>query len=140
MKKNIASIILPLLILLPFLAGMSSLSGQSPEKVPVPAKKFTATVIDQTDMITDLRDVSINGGTFLEGKRGEGTAAISFDNIYEVSFRLDGEKLSGSIKLRDGNAVELMLDRNQRAYGHTKYGTFQIKLSDIKKITISKAQ
>jgi hypothetical protein len=105
----------------------------------VPVKKFTATIVDQTDMITDLRDVSINGETFLEGKRGEGTAAISFDNIQEVSFRFDGEKLNGTIKLRDGNAFELIVDRNQRVYGHTKYGTFQIKLSDLKKITISKA-
>lgn len=42
------------------------------------------------------------------------------------------------MKLRDGSTVQLMLLKNQKAYGQTKYGTFQIKLSDLKKMTISR--
>jgi hypothetical protein len=139
MKKNVAAF-MTLFAFLPLLVGMGAFQGQSPEKIPVPAKKFVATFVDQTDVITDLKDVSIEGGTFLDGSRGEGTITISFDNISEVSFRLEGEKLKGIINLRDGHTVELILNKNQRAYGQTKYGTFQIKLSDLKKITLNKAR
>lgn len=70
--------ILFLLCAIPLLCGMGSLKGDSsPEKIPVPAKKFTVTFIDQADVITQCRDASIEGGTFIEGKRGEGTYAVS---------------------------------------------------------------
>ena len=139
MKKNMTAFVM-LFVFLPLLSGMGAFQGQSPEKIPVPTKKFAATFVDQTDVLTDLRDVSIEGGTFLEGSRGEGAIAISFDNIREVSFLLDGAKLRGITTLRDGQTIELTLNKNQRAYGHTKYGTFQIKLSDLKKIILNKAR
>ena len=138
MKSKITMVLL-LFALLPFLAALSTLQGQNPGKIPVPKKKFVATLIDQTDIITDCREVSIDGETFLEGKRGTGTNAIPFENISEVSFLYEGENLNGIIKLRDDNTVTLSLNKNQRAYGNTKYGTFQIKLSDLKKMTIDKA-
>jgi hypothetical protein len=129
--------ILFLLCAIPLLCGMGSLKGDSsPEKIPVPAKKFTVTFIDQADVITQCRDASIEGGTFIEGKRGEGTYAVSFDNIAYVLFHSHGGKLLGKLKLRDNTALELVLQKNHRAYGHTKHGTFQIKLLDLKKMVI----
>jgi hypothetical protein len=139
MMKNRNAGIIVLFALVPLLMAMGSLQSQSPEKIPVPGKKYVATFIDQTDVITDCREVSINGETFLEGKRGNGTSAIPFDNIREVSFLVEGEKLNGAVKLHDGNTVNLMLNKNQLAYGRTKYGTFQIKLSELKQMTLRKA-
>jgi len=139
MKKNIVAFMM-LFAFLPFLVGMGALQGQSPEKIPMPKKKFTATLIDQTDVITELKDVSIEGETFLEGNRGAGTIAVTFDKIREISFRYDGDKLKGIAVLTDGQTIELTLSKNQRAYGQTKYGTYQIKLSDLKKITLNKAR
>jgi hypothetical protein len=137
MKKSKLAFLF-ILALLPLLTAMSALQNQSPEKIPVPEKKYVATFIDQTDMITDCRNVSIDGETFLEGKRGNGTNTIPFEIIAEVSFMLEGEKLNGTVKLRDGNTVQMTLNRNQRAYGLTKYGTYQIKLSELKKMILSK--
>lgn len=139
MKKRTA-IFLTIFALWPLLTAMSALQGQNPEKIPTPAKKFAATFIDQTDIITDCREISIDGETFLEGKRGNGTNTIPFENINEVSFLLEGEKLKGMVKLRDGNTFELTLNKNQRAYGKTKYGTFHIKLADLKKVILGKQQ
>jgi hypothetical protein len=136
--KKIKLALLIVLALLPFLTAMSALQSQSPEKIPVPEKKYFATFIDQTDIMTDCRNVSIDGETFLEGKRGNGTNTISFEIIAEVSFLLEGEKLTGTVKLRDGNTIQLSFNKNQRAYGHTKYGTYQIKLSELKQMTLSK--
>lgn len=135
MKKKSRSFFL-LIVLLPLLTAMSSLQNQSPEKIPVPAKKYSANFIDVTDVMTDCREVSIEGVTYLEGKRGNGSNAISFDNIAEITFLQEGEKLTGMVKLKDGNTIQLALNKNQKAYGRTRYGTFQIKLSELKRLTL----
>ena len=49
---------------------------------------------------------------------------------------MNGGKLNGVIKLNDGSIVELALNKDSRAYGRTKFGTFQIRLADLKKIII----
>ncbi|MBN1614059.1 MAG: hypothetical protein JW950_06295 [Deltaproteobacteria bacterium] len=126
------------LAFLPFLLAMGVLSGESsPDKIPTPAKKFTATFIDQTDVITECIDVSIEGGTFIEGKRGEGTYAIPFENIQSIRLQRTEDKLKGLVTLRDGSTLDLSLSKNQKAYGRTQYGTFQIRLEDLKKMIIA---
>ena len=64
---------------------------------------------------------------------------ISFDNIDQIPFRLNAERLTGMVKLRDGGTSEFTLNKTQKAFGQTKYGTFQIKLSDLKKMVIRTA-
>ncbi len=131
--------IMVLFLLLPLLMAMGPLKGDAPaDRVPIPAKKFTAIFIDQTDFSTDCTDVSIEGGTYLEGKRGEGLYTVSFEQIESVLFRFSSGKLYAAAKLRDGGSVELAVDKDHRAYGTTKYGTFQIKLADLKKMTLGK--
>jgi len=133
-------IIVALLTVIPLLLGMGSLQGTaSPGKIPVPVKKYTATILDQMDVLAECSEVSIEGETFLEGKRGEGNYTISFDNIEQILFRLHEGSLTGLLKLRDGNSSELELNKGQKLYGRTKYGTFQIKLQDIKKLMLSAA-
>ncbi len=136
--KNKTLIAVILLLLLPLLLAMGALQKESPEKIPVPKKKFVATFIDQTDVITECQEVSIGGETFLEGRKGSGTTAIPFDNFKEISFLYEGQNLQGLVKMQDGNTIQLSLDKNQRAFGRTKYGTFQIRLGDLKKMTIAR--
>lgn len=138
MKKFLRFVVLAAAILL--LTGMGSLQGPaSPDKIPVPDKKYNAVVLDQTDFVAQCSEASIEGATFLEGKRGEGQHTLSFDHIQEVLFRLQADRLTGIAKLRDGGSSELTLDVNQKLYGRTRYGTFQIKLRDIKKLQIEAA-
>jgi hypothetical protein len=119
---------------------MGSLQGTaSPEKIPITVKKYTAVFVDQMDVSTECSEASIEGTTFLEGKKGEGTFTISFDNIDQISFRMNAERLTGIVKLRDGGTSELTLNKTQKAFGQTKYGTFQIRLSDLKKLVIRPA-
>jgi hypothetical protein len=49
---------------------------------------------------------------------------------------VNAEQLIGLVKLRDGGTSELTLNKAQKAYGQTKYGTFQIKMADLKKLVI----
>ncbi len=129
---------LVLMTVMSVLLGMGSLQGPaSPDKIPVPVKKYAATILDQMDVVAQCSDVSIEGETFLEGKRGEGNYTISFDNIEQILFRINADRLAGIVKLRDGGSSELTLNKSQKLYGRTRYGTFQIKLQDIKKLVIS---
>jgi hypothetical protein len=122
------------------LLGMGSLQGPaSPQKIPIPAKNYSAVFVDQTDFVTECSEASIEGTTFLEGKRGEGTYTISFDNIDQISFYINAERLFGLVKLRDGGTSEFTLNKTQKAYGRTRHGTFQIKLADLKKLVIRSA-
>jgi hypothetical protein len=129
-----------ILAVLPFLLAMGSLSGgASSEKIPSPEKKFTAIFIDQMDTIEECTGVSVEGETFLEGTKGKGIYTISFDEIKSVVFCLKCGKLNGSVELNDGSRIDLILKKDSRAYGKTKYGTFQIRLSNLKKMIIHPA-
>jgi len=118
--------------------GMGSLqSSPSLEKIPIPAKQYNATYIDQMDVITECTYISIDGMTFIDGKRGQGNYTIPFDNIDQVFFRINTERLIGVVTLRSGETYELILNKNKKAYGRTKYGIFQIKVLDLKKMIIT---
>jgi len=127
--------IILLFILLPLLIAMGSSPSYSPTEIPIPAKKFQANFIDLMDVVTECREVSIEGKTFLAGKRGNGTIAIPFENIREITLLSQGEKLNALVKLKDGHTIEVTLERNLSVYGRTKYGNFQIKLGELKKVT-----
>jgi hypothetical protein len=139
MNKRIGLIFISI-IAITFLTGMGSLQGPAtPGTIPKPAKNYSVLFVDQMDNATECNEASIEGTTFLEGKRGEGTLTVSFDNIDQISFRLNAERLTGLVKHRDGETSEITLDKSRKAYGRTKYGTFQIRLSDLKKMVIRPA-
>ena len=137
MKNNHRNLLLLLLfVFLPYLLGMSALGGVSnPEKIPIPEKKFNATFIDQYDVVTECHDVSIQGATSIEGKRGAGLFTISFAQIHSVTFQQSGAALKAIIKMKNGSNVELNLNKELNAYGLTSFGTYQIKVSDLKMMT-----
>jgi hypothetical protein len=39
----------------------------------------------------------------------------------------------------DGNSIELVIGKDKKVYGRTKFGTFQIRLNDLKKMIIEPA-
>ncbi|MEW6335351.1 MAG: hypothetical protein AB1558_13890, partial [Thermodesulfobacteriota bacterium] len=96
-------ILMAILATIPVLAGMGTMQGPaSPDKIPVPAKQYHATFVDQMDVATECTELTIEGAVYLEGKRGEGNYTISFDNIEQVTFRLAAERLIGTVKLDGG--------------------------------------
>lgn len=139
MTSNFATktIIILIAIFMPLLTAMGPAGGR-PGSIPVPAKKFAAVVTDQQDIVTEIQDVSIEGETFLEGKKGEGTFTVAFENMLAVNFLMNENRLSGQVKLSDGTVVTLGLNGTRKVFGRTPYGTFQITLGDIKKLAISK--
>jgi hypothetical protein len=129
-------VILLVLIMTPVMMAMGAANG-TPGKIPIPAKKFNVLFVDQMDVGTEVRDASIEGETLIEGKKGEGTFTIAFDKISSVSFLAKEGRLDAVISLRDGNTLQLTVPKNKKAYGRTPYGTFQISLGDLKKMTVT---
>ena len=141
MPKDIIKRIFMILILtlVPALMGMGAAgSGSKPGTIPIPVKKFQAVVIDQLDIVTEIQDASIDGETFLEGKKGEGTFTVAFENMQSINFLVNEGKLYGQVKLNDGSTIMLGLSKIKKVFGRTSYGTFQISLGDIKKMTVTR--
>jgi hypothetical protein len=128
--------LLIILLCLPLLLGMGAQGGTPLDKIPIPEKKFKAVFIDQSDVTTECINVSIEGSTALQGKIGEGIYTISFDNIREIVFRQKSEKLYGQLKMRDGSSMELNIGKDKKIFGQTPYGTYQIRINDLKKALI----
>ena len=126
-----------IILFVPFMLGMGSMTGDdSPDKIPVTEKKFSAIFVDQMDVVTRCTDVSIEGKTFIEGVKGRGTYTIPFEKIKSVRFFLKGGELKGFILLKNNGRDELILDKDHKAYGRTNSGTFQIGILSLKKMTM----
>lgn len=126
-----------LLTMMPLTLGMGSLNeGSSPDKIPIPEKIYKVTFIDQMDVLTECRNASIDGKTYMEGKIGSGSYTISFDKINHILFHMIDNKLVAALKLTDGSKIELTVNKSAKAFGMTKHGTFQIRLTVLKRMTI----
>ena len=135
-KKLICSPIF--LVIFLFASGMSGLGGDVPEKIPRPKKNFLVTVIDQADVRSQVKMFSINGSTFFTGRRGKGVFSIPFEKLSSIDFRFFEGNLEATAHLKEGQTVTLRIDKNVDCYGRTGFGTFRIKLGDIKRIIIEK--
>ncbi len=131
---------LPVLVLVllaaPLLMGMSGFGDSGPQRIPTPEKSFKAVVVDQADVRTDVSVFSIGGYTYFMGTKGKGQLAVPFERVQRADFRLNGDGLEIQLQLRDGESVTLTADRHADCFGKTKFGNFQIKLGDVKMLTI----
>ncbi len=125
-----------MIMMIPFITGMGAVpkGNVSPEKIPVPDRSFTGVCIDQMDIATNCTEISIEGKTFVEGKMGEGTYTVDFQNIKSIDFLSAGDTMVGRLQLHDGSVKELGINGNFRVYGRTGYGTFQITIIHLKRI------
>jgi len=119
-----------------FCAGMGGLGEQDPVKIPQPARDFSATVVDQRDTASDIALMSLDGQTFLIGKRGGATVSIPFMNIKTIDFYMRGNNLYAVVVMTGQPQVELEMEKDRVLYGQLSYGHFAIKVEDIRKITI----
>ncbi len=130
---------LPALVILavPIILAMGGSGGGPVDRVPVAAKNVTAVFVDQNDVVTECANASIDGEAFLQGKKGQGVYTIGFEKIKSVVFRMQNGELLGTARLNEGGETTLVLDKNKKAFGRTKFGTFQIRIANLKKMTIT---
>jgi hypothetical protein len=130
---------LPVLVFIavPIILAMGGSGGGPADRIPAAARNVGAIFIDQNDIVTECTGASIDGNTFLEGKKGQGTYTIDFEKIKSVVFKMNNGELLGTAKLVGGGETTLVLDKNKKAYGRTKFGSFQIRIAGLKKMTIT---
>ncbi len=124
-------------IAVPIILAMGGSGGGPTDRIPTAAKNIGAIFVDQNDIVTECTGASIDGNTFLEGKKGQGTYTIGFEKIKSVVFKMNNGELLGTAKLIGGGETTLVLDKNKKAYGRTKFGSFQIRIANLKKMTIT---
>lgn len=115
--------------------GMGT-TGRGSGKIPVPIKDFSAVIVDRQNVSTPVTQITFNGQTSLEGKRGEGSLTISFDRIRAVSFSAAGPgQRRAVVTLKEAKeSVELMVDGQLKVTGQSRYGAFEITANNIQRI------
>jgi hypothetical protein len=126
-----------ILMLAFFALGMGTFGEKEPSKIPEPDDDFSATVIDQGDLSSDLTLFSLDGQTYISGRYGGATVSIPFGNIREMDFYAKGSDLFATLIMRNRPQVELKMDKDVIFYGQLPYGLFSIKIGDVKKIIIT---
>ena len=119
------------------LLGMGSLNEDAIKSIPEPDDNFSAKIIDQLDTSFDITHFSLDGKTFLSGKRGEGMVSIPFANINCLDFIKKGNNLFASIIMKNGEKIELKMNNHAIIYGKLSYGYFSIRIDEVKKIAIN---
>ena len=120
-----------------FLFGMGgSLGEKEPTKIPEPEDNFSAMIIDQFDVSSTVSIFSIDGLTFISGKRGKANISIPFKTITSIDFYKKGGDLSAFVKMKDGAEIELKIDEDNILYGRLPYGILSVDIIDVKRVVI----
>jgi hypothetical protein len=130
------------LLLLPiaaiFLTGMGNLNSGPVGTVPKVEEEIKARVTDLSNIGTNLVQFSLDGQTVIEGTRGNANIAIQLHDIETLTMSPAEEKdnIAATIKLKDGQEVQLQLRKRLIFNGSTGYGAFIIRADDVKQIQI----
>ena len=133
MKKGLY--LIAFLVVFFLTTGMGGLGGTPTNKIPTPERDFSATIIDKQNVVTKCKQVSREGDIFFLGKKGKGTVTIPFEKIETAEFESRNGVVTAVIKLIDSQSIEIEMDKSQIFYGMTNFGTFQIEVNDLKKVT-----
>ncbi len=116
--------------------GMGGVGEEKLTKIPEPDDNFSATLIDQRDVSSRVTLFSLEGQTFLSGKRGGAMVSIPFENIKEINFYARGRDIFAMVTMKKEPQVELEMEKDRVFYGQLSYGLLSIKVEYVKKITI----
>lgn len=116
--------------------GMGGMGGGDAITVPEPEENYAVTLIDQADVSIDLEKFSCDGLICLIGKLGRVEISIGFDKINSVFFLLQDKDVKAKVNLKDGKAIELIVDKKKPCYGVSSFADIRIETQDIKRLTI----
>ena len=130
--------LLLLLVAAIFLTGMGNLGGAPVGTVPKVEEEIKAKVTDKSGVVTTLEHFSLDGQTVIEGERGHGSVTIQLRDISTLTFLPTEvkDKISATIKLKNGQEVPLQLRKRLFFNGSTGYGAFIIRAAEVKLIEI----
>jgi hypothetical protein len=116
--------------------GMGNMGERGVIDIPDPEKNYAVTLVDQTDVSMCLEKFSFEGQTYFIGKLGRAEISIDFDKIGSVLFILQEDNVRAKVKLKDGKALEILVDKGKNCFGISSFANVRIEVQDIKKITM----
>lgn len=116
------------------LLGMSAAPDQSVIKVPEARQNYAVTVVDHSDVSTELVMFSCEGQTYFLGKRGEMEISVDFANIKEARFYYQEPQVRAQLTLENAKTLELLINPNLPCYGRSRWGNVRIKVKNIKSL------
>ncbi|MEW6672093.1 MAG: hypothetical protein AB1427_10320 [Thermodesulfobacteriota bacterium] len=134
MKKKLCSVLVGLLSLLSL--GMGKTGENSLVNIPRTEKNFSATLVDQADLSMELERFSFDGQTFLTGKFGKSDISIDFEKIDSVAFLAQANAVKAGVRLKDGQLIEIMIEKKKACFGASSFANVRIEVQDIKKVSL----
>ena len=119
-----------------FAFGMGNMGERGVIDIPEPEKNYAVTLVDQTDVSMDLEKFSFEGQTYFIGKLGRAEISIDFGKIDSVLFILQDDHVKAKVNLKDGKALEILIDKDKNCYGISSFGNVRIEVQDIKKVAV----
>lgn len=134
--RRLLMIVLALLVAV-ILTGMGELGGVPAGNVPETDENIKVQVVDRSGVSTDLSSFSMDGQTFLDGRRGDGQMNVFFRDLREISFgKVSGDEVSVELLLKSGSRLQLNVRKRTLFYGDTGYGAYRIPARDVSRIVI----
>ncbi|MBU4127692.1 MAG: hypothetical protein KKD16_09125 [Proteobacteria bacterium] len=119
-----------------FIVGMGDIGERGVIDIPEPEKNYAVSLVDQADVSMDLEKFSFEGQTYFIGKLGRAEISIDFGKIASVLLILQDDHVKAKVNLKDGKALEIIVDKGKICYGISSFANVKIELQDIKKITM----
>ena len=120
--------------------GMGNMGERGVIDIPEPEKNYAVALVDQADISMDLEKFSFEGQTYFIGKLGRAEISINFDKIDSVLFILQDDYVKARVNLKDGKALEILVDKGKNCYGISSFANIRIEVQDIKKITMERGK
>lgn len=140
MKRTFSFLAYALVLLLSssMLMGMSGGMGPGPTGNQAPAGiAYDAKLLDTENNSVQLGSVTIDGKTALQAYMGKGKVTIPFDQIS----RIDIKGKTACVTLKNSQKMcNLTIKEMSRVYGNTSFGVYQISLSDVVWMELTKAK
>lgn len=135
---------LPLLLTATLLVGGSfalanGFGGDNPpSRIPVPARDFSATVVDKGGTVAEVSKVTWNGEVFVYGNLGDAQVTVPFEKVATVTVEghADPKKRTAVVTMTSGESVRLSVDDDLLCYGRTSYGNYSIEAKHIGTVTL----
>ena len=121
----------------PFLLAMGFL-GDPPalEKAPEPAIRLDAVMLDSEGTSTRVTHVSYDGALYLPVYRGKALITVPLEQILRIDF---GPKKSSTrqvtVHFKERPGETFFLDLRVLFVGKVPFGTYQIQVKDLERIT-----
>jgi len=139
MLRSVARTLPVLALLLWFSPAAAGLFGgtDAPRRIPVPARDFTAVVVDESSVSVTISRVTLDGEVFLFGALGKAQVTVPFEEVVSASFEdVDEDHTRVTIDTLSGEQVTVVMEADRPLFGRTTYGNYRIEVQDIEQLTV----